>query len=122
MKKPFSIRERLRSFRFAGKGIGVMLKDEHNFRIHLVTAIVVIFLGFYFDVSRSEWLWLILCIGAVLTAETFNSAIEKLVDLKQPDQDPKAGTIKDLAAGAVLIMSICAAIIGAIIFLPYIVK
>lgn len=120
MSKPFSLKERIRSFRYAFKGIWLLVREEHNFRIHLLATAIVIILGLYFRVSTSDWLWLTLCIGMVLTAEGFNSAIEKLVDLKQPEQDPKAGKIKDLAAGAVLLTAFTALIIGIIIFRPYI--
>lgn len=119
MGKPFSIRERLKSFVYAAKGIAHLCKTEHNFRIHLAATVLVIGLGAWFGLSRTEWLWLVLAIGFVLVAEAFNSAIERLVDLKQPDHDPKAGLIKDLAAGAVLLAAITAAFIGGIIFWPY---
>ncbi len=119
MPKPFSIKERLRSFRYAFRGIWFLIREEHNFRIHLAATVVVVFLGLYFDVSDRDWLWLVLCIGMVLTAEGFNSTIEKLVDLKQPDHDPKAGRIKDLAAGAVLLIAFTSLIIGIIIFWPH---
>ncbi len=119
MPKPFSIKERLRSFRYAFRGIWFLIREEHNFRIHLAATVVVVFLGLYFDVSDRDWLWLVLCIGMVLTAEGFNSTIEKLVDLKQPDHDPKAGRIKDLAAGAVLLLAFISLIIGIIIFWPH---
>lgn len=119
MPKPFSIKERLRSFRYAFRGIWFLIREEHNFRIHLAATVVVVFLGLYFDVSDRDWLWLVLCIGMVLTAEGFNSTIEKLVDLKQPDHDPKAGRIKDLAAGAVLLLAFTSLTIGIIIFWPH---
>ncbi len=119
MSQPFSVKERIRSFRFAFKGIWFLIREEHNFRIHLLATAIVIILGFFFRVSTSDWLWLILCIGMVLTAEGFNSAIEYLVDLKQPEQHPKAGKIKDLAAGAVLLTAFTALMIGIIIFWPY---
>ena len=120
MGKPFSIRARLRSFRYAFKGLVTMVREEHNFRIHLVAVAVVTGLGFYLQVSLRDWLWLIMAMGLVISAEIFNSAIERLVDLKQPNEDPKAGKIKDLAAGAVLVTAVTAAIIGLFIFWPYI--
>lgn len=120
MSKHFSIKERIHSFQYAFRGIWFLIRDEHNFRIHLAAAIIVIFLGFYLQVSAADWRWLVLCIGLVLTAEGFNSALEKLVDLKQPNHDLKAGKIKDLAAGAVLLIAFTALIIGILIFWPYI--
>ena len=116
----FSIRARIQSFKYAFRGIWLMVKGEHNFYIHITAAAAVINAGFWFEVSRADWLWLVLAIGMVMTAEGFNSAIEKLVDLKQPEQDPKAGKIKDLAAGSVLLAAITAAIIGGLVFWPYI--
>lgn len=115
----FSIKARIRSFKFAFKGIYTVLKEEHNFYIHISAAMIVITAGFWLKVNRADWLWLVFAIGLVFTAEIFNSAIERLVDLKQPEQDPLAGKIKDLAAGAVLIAAITAAIIGVLVFWPY---
>jgi len=122
MSKPFSIKERIKSFRYAFQGIGTLLKEEHNFRVHLVASILVVTVGILLNVSDQDWCWLLLCIGLVFTAEAFNTAIEKLTDLKQPEQDPKAGKIKDIAAGAVLLTAAMALAIGLIIFWPYLQK
>jgi len=81
-------------------------------------AFLVIALGSYFEVSRVEWLFLLLSIAAVLAAETFNTALEEITDLVSPQRNERAGRAKDLAAAAVLIISISAALIGIIIFLP----
>lgn len=117
--KPFSLKERLRSFRYALNGIRLTLWAEHNFRIHLVAAIIVIALGFYLEVNPSEWLWLILAISIVFITEMINTALERLVDLTEPNQNSLAGKIKDIAAGAVLLAAIAAFAIGVIIFWPY---
>lgn len=119
MSKPFSIKARIRSFKYAFQGLWFLIRDEHNFRIHLAAAFTVILLGIYFQVSRSDWLWLTASIGLVMVAEAFNSAIERLVDLKQPKHDPKAKVIKDLAAAAVLLSAFTALVIGIVIFWPY---
>ncbi|OEK05086.1 diacylglycerol kinase family protein [Roseivirga misakiensis] len=118
--KPFSVKERLQSFKYAWRGIRVAIWQEHNFRIHLLAALIVIVTGFYFEISNTEWCWIVLAICIVFTAELFNTAIEKLVDLKSPEFDPLAGKIKDIAAGAVLVSALSAAIIGLLIFWPYI--
>ena len=115
----FSIKDRIRSFKYALRGILFMMSGEHNFYIHMAAALLVIVAGIWLQVSRVDWLWLVLAMGLVLSAETFNSAIEKLVDLKEPDQRPEAGKVKDMAAGAVLLAAITAAIIGVLIFWPY---
>ena len=67
----------------------------------------------------TEWCIVVICFGVVLAAEGFNTAIERLVDLVSPEFHPVAGDVKDVAAGAVLICAIAAAIIGCIIFVPY---
>lgn len=63
---------------------------------------------------------IILCFGVVLAAEGFNTAIERLVNLVSPERNPIAGDVKDIAAGSVLICAIVAAIVGIIIFMPYV--
>jgi len=92
--------------------------NEHNFWIHLVIMVLVIGFGFVLKISNVEWMMTIFCIGFVLASEIFNSAVEVLVDLVSPEHNPKAGLTKDMAAGAVLVSSITAAIIGLIIFVP----
>ncbi|MFT6969720.1 MAG: diacylglycerol kinase [Roseivirga sp.] len=119
MAKPFSFKERINSFRFATNGLKQLLIVEHNFRIHLFAAIAVIFLGFYFDVTKNEWLWLVFSIGFVMVTEIINTGIERLVDLISPQINPKAGLAKDIGAAAALLASLTSAIIGLIIFYPY---
>lgn len=113
------IRNEILSFFYAFSGILLLILRERHARFHLVAALLVIFAGFYFEISRQEWLWIIACIAGVLAAEGFNTAVEKLADITQPEQDPRVKYLKDVAAGAVLIVSIAAAIIGLIIFVPH---
>ena len=116
--KSFSFRQRLRSFRYAFRGISFMVKTQHNFWIHLTIAALVIVAGFLFCISLTEWALIIFAIGLVLSAEAFNSAIEQLTDLLSPNIHPRAGRVKDLAAGAILITAMAAALIGLLIFVP----
>jgi diacylglycerol kinase (ATP) len=109
----------LKSFVFAFKGMAAALK-ERNFMLHLFSAALVIAAGLYFEVSATEWCVLLICIGTVIMAELFNTAIEKLTDLVSPGFNPLAGEIKDISAAAVLVFSIVAAIAGLIVFVPYI--
>lgn len=109
----------MRSFGYAWKGICCCVGREQNLSFHLIAAVIVIIAGFCFGISRVEWMVVTGCIGLVIAAELFNSAIEKLVDLVSPDYHPVAGRVKDIAAGAVLICAITAATIGVIIFWPY---
>ncbi len=117
-KKTPYLTKRALSFKYAFKGIFTAIKTQANLRIHLFAAILVTAMGFYFQISRAEWILVILAIGVVISAELFNSAIEFLTDLVSPGQNETAGKVKDIAAGAVLISAISAAIIGLIIFLP----
>lgn len=108
-----------KSFAYAFKGLGFALK-ERNFKIHILAAVLVVISGRYLKISHSEWVVLLLCIGGVMSLEIINTAIENLVDKISPERNETAGKIKDLAAGAVLVFSIISAIIGLMIFLPYI--
>ncbi len=114
----FSIKKRGQSFVFAYNGIVQTFKNEHNFWIHLAVMFLVIVFGCFLKISTTEWMIVVLCFGMVLSAEIFNSAIEQLTDLVSPEQNPKAGLVKDMAAGAVLVSAIAAAIAGLIIFVP----
>ena len=113
------LKKRIKRFGYAFKGIAKLVQKEHNAGIHCTAIIVVTLGGIYFNITPSEWCIVILCFGVVLAAEGFNTAIERLVDLVSPDYHPIAGEVKDIAAGAVLICAIAAAIIGIIIFRPY---
>lgn len=117
----FSVKKRVKSFSYAGKGIRNLVCKEHNAWIHLTVALLTVIAGFVFEIQRGEWIAVIGCIGGVIAAEAFNTAIERLVNLVSPEWHPIAGEVKDIAAGAVLICAITAAIIGGIIFLPYII-
>ena len=95
-----------------------MFRTQHNSWIQAGIAAIAVFLGFYLKISRIEWMFIIICIGLVFMAEIMNTAIETLVDLVSPEKNEKAGRIKDLAAGSVLVISIMALITGLVIFLP----
>jgi diacylglycerol kinase len=106
----------INSFRFAVKGFREALSGQINLRIHLIVSLIVIVAAFSFRVSAIEWSILLLCIGLVISLELINTAIEKLVDMVSPEWKEQAGHIKDVAAAAVLIVSLVALIIGLIIF------
>lgn len=113
------LKKRYTSFKFAFKGLHAALRSEPHMRLHVLSAVGVVAAGFAFGVSLTEWCLLIGCIGLVVTAEVFNTAIETVVNLVSPTYHPLAGKAKDLAAGAVLVAAITAALTGTIIFLPY---
>lgn len=116
----FTIRERIKSFSYALRGLVLLLKEQHNSRIHLLAAIVVITAGFFFSVSAMEWVFIVIVISLVIGAELINSAVEYLCDVVTEEYHPGIRNAKDVAAAAVLIVSIGAAITGGIIFIPYI--
>lgn len=110
---------RILSFKHAFIGIWVALKEEPNLKFHLLAVLAVSLLGIYLNISNIEWLILILTMGLVISLELTNTAIEELVDSFTEDEHPGAKKAKDVAAGAVLLASITAVIIGVLIFLPY---
>lgn len=110
----------VRSFRFAFEGIIAGIKSETNWKIGIIESIVVLFTGWYLKISTSDWIIVILLIGLILYAELCNSAIEAIVDSFTENQHPKAKLAKDFSAGSVVILIIAAAVIGWIIFWPYI--
>ena len=114
------MKNRIASFQFALNGLRLMFKSGPNFIIQILIAVFTTCTGFYFQISAHEWTIILICIGGVLSAEIFNTAIEKMVDHLSPEKNKYAGEIKDLAAGAVLLFAIITAIIGIIIFYPYV--
>jgi len=106
-------------FRDAGRGLRVAVRFEKSYRVHFLMAIAVVIAGFCFQVTKTEWCVLTLSIFAVLAAETFNSSIEYLAKAVTKKQDTNIGYSLDMAAGAVLVISIGAAIIGVMVFVPY---
>jgi diacylglycerol kinase (ATP) len=119
-KHAFSLVKRAKSFTHAGRGIWVFVRTTHNAWLHAAILSGALALGFYFGITRIEWLFIVLAAGLVMTAEAFNTAIEVDIDLTSPEYHPFAKDTKDVAAGAVLISAITAAIIGLVIFVPYI--
>ena len=121
-KAQFSLVRRAMSFVHAGRGLWLFIKTTPNAWIHLLVLSGVLVSGFYFSITRLEWILLVLTSAMVLSAEAFNSALEIDIDLTSPTYHPYARDTKDIAAGAVLITTIAAAIIGIVIFAPYVVK
>lgn len=109
-----------RSFKHAFEGILAGIETETNWKIGIIESIVVILAGFYLNISKNDWIIVIVLIGVVLYAELCNSAIEAIVDSFTQEEHPGAKLAKDFSAGSVVIIIIAAAIVGAIIFLPYI--
>lgn len=110
----------LKSFIYAIRGIWFGITDQLNLKVQIAIAVIVIGAGFYFRITPVEWCIILICIGLVIGLEMINSAIENLVDLVTLERKPLAGKIKDIAAGAVLIVSVTTVIVGVIIFRKYV--
>lgn len=114
----FSIKKRLKSFSYAFSGLKTALKEEHNLRIHLAAAILVVAFSLLFNINKYEWIAVILAIGFVFAMELLNSAIENMADFISLEKHDTIKKIKDISAAAVLVSAIAALIIGLLIFLP----
>jgi len=114
------IKEFLKSFQFALRGLKYAIKNEKNFQNELVVALLAVCAMFYFRVSRPEIIVISTMIIAVLVMEMLNTIVERIIDILKPGIHPYARLIKDLMAASVLLISILALIIGLIIFIPYI--
>lgn len=112
------LKKRIQSFVFAGQGLSHLFKTQPNAQIHLSLAVLATCLGVFFGLNPLEWCLICLCIGLVIAAESFNTALESLVDLASPEYHLLAKITKDTASAAVLILALTALIIGGIIFLP----
>ena len=110
----------INSFKYAFEGIFSSFKTEQNMKIHVILMILVIIFGIILKISKFEWIICIILFGFVISLELINTAIENIVDLITVEKNPKAKLIKDVSAGAVLIAAIASAIVGLIIFIPYI--
>lgn len=113
-------KSRVLSFKYALEGLMTALKDEPNLKIHLFFALLAVFLGFIFNISWIEWLAILIVIGFVISIELTNTAIEELADSFTSEIHPSAKRAKDVAAGAVLVASVTALIVGVVIFYPHI--
>ncbi|MEI5988731.1 diacylglycerol kinase [Enterococcus termitis] len=107
------------SLEFALQGIKTVFKEERNMRTHVFMGIVAIVAGFIFQLVISEWLWLLLAIFLVLVMEMINTVFENVVDMVTDFHfHPIGKKIKDMAAGAVLITTVFAVVVGVLLFVP----
>lgn len=110
--------KRIKAFGYAFRGLADLLRTQAHAQIHLLAIVCVGAAGWYFKLSKTEWLAVVLAMALVLALEAVNTAIEYLTDLVSPDYHPLAGKAKDVAAAAVLIAAIGAVIVGGMVFLP----
>ena len=109
---------RIKSIGFAVKGAYKLVSTEHSVMVQFSLMILMIFAGFYFHISREEWMLQILAFGLVLAIEGLNTAVEKVADFIHPEFHERIGFIKDIAAGAVLFAAFSAIAVGALIYIP----
>lgn len=112
----------LTSFSHAFDGLKTAIKREPNFQIHIIIGTIVLVFAAFLKVAKFEWLILLFAIFFVLILELLNTTLEAIVDMVQPKIHPKAKAAKDVAAAGVLMGTIIAVIVGAIIFIPYIIN
>lgn len=106
------------SFKHAFDGLGYVLSSERNARIHLVIAFLVGGLGIWLGLTPLEWALIVAAIALVFAGEMLNTVVELTLDLVMPEENSLAKYAKDVAAGAILVASIAAAVIGVIILGP----
>lgn len=110
------------SFKYAFDGIISALREEPNLKFHLLAGFLVLVLSYFLNISRQDWIVIILLIGFVIAVELTNTSIEAVVDHFTQINHPGAKLAKDISAGAVLVSALTATIIGIIIFTPYIIR
>lgn len=109
---------RIKSVKFAVLGAYKLITTEHSVMVQSSLAVLMTIAGFYFKISREEWMMQILAFGLVLAIEGLNTAVEKIADFIHPDYHEKIGFIKDIAAGAVMFAAMSAIAVGTLIYLP----
>ena len=117
-KKESFLVNRLKSVGYAFKGALYLIKTESSIKIQACIAISITIAGFYFEISKTEWLIQIAFIGLVMSLEGMNTAVEYISDFIHPDRHASIGLIKDIAAGAVFIAAATAAIAALVIYIP----
>ena len=115
------IKGRIKSFRYTFRGAFLLLKTEHSIMVQATICAVFVLIGFWIGLSRVEWIMQLFAIGLILTAESLNTAIEKLCDFIHPDYHEKIGFIKDISSGAMTFAVVASLLISLLIYYPYIV-
>lgn len=118
MSKENFIRNRVKGIKYALRGAVLLIRTEASIKAQVVIALLITAAGFYFEITRIEWMIQIFAIAIVLGIEGLNTAVEKLADFVQPEYDKKIGFIKDISAGAVMLVSIAAVLVGLLIYFP----
>ena len=122
-KKPSALKlfiiSRSNSFKYASRGLSYVMRSQKNAWIHTVVMLAVIALSFWLQLTRMEWVAILLVIGMVWTAEFINTSLESIVDMASPERHPLAQVGKDVAAAAVLFAALIAVIVGILVLGPH---
>lgn len=110
---------RMKSIKYALQGAYKLANTEHSVIAQLSVGVLITIAGFYFGITKTEWLFQILAIGLVLSVEGLNTAVEKIADFIHPEYHERIGFIKDIAAGAVFFAAMTAIAIASVIYIPY---
>ena len=112
--------KRIKGIIIAISGMFFLLKNEDSIKVQSLFFLFFVFLGYYFQITKNEWIIHIILIGFILTAEALNTVAEKICDLINPKFDDRIKLIKDISAGAVSFAVISSLIVLIIIYYPYI--
>jgi len=118
MKETRFVQGRLKSVTYAFKGFWLLITTEHSIMFHSFISTLLIILGLFNHLTATEWMFQVVAIGLLLTAEALNTAIEKIANFIEPNHSNKIGEIKDIGAGAVLIGLFVEVAIVLIIYIP----
>lgn len=116
------MKKRIQSFRYAINGFMLVLKSEMNMKIHFTAAVLALIAGLILKVNFTEWAVLLISIAMVFASEIGNTVVEKYLDAYHPERSEIVGALKDMAAAAVLVISVFSALIGCFIFIPKILE
>jgi diacylglycerol kinase (ATP) len=111
---------RIKSVKFAYIGMYKLITTEHSIMIQACIGIIAIVAGYFFNITKLEWMIQLLAIAMVMSIEGMNTAVEKIADFIHPEYHEKIGFIKDISAGAVFIVAILSLIVGVMIYYPYV--
>ena len=112
------VRGRVRGGFIALKGAFLFVTTEHSGMVQFTLAVLLSFAGYYYHITKTEWMFHIIVLGLVLATEALNTAVEKLCDFVHDEHHHKIGFIKDIAAGAVWFSAIAALAVELLIFYP----
>lgn len=110
------MKKRIDAFGYALSGLFAGISNEIHLKIHFVAVLIVTFFGYYFHLTGSEWIALIVCCGLVISAELFNTAIERTCDLISKERNQEIKYIKDVSAAAVFVLSVASISVACVIF------